>query len=209
MSIPSIASYAMPNLDNYETNKVSWCVEPSRAVLLVHDMQYYFLKFYESDSLLLRKLLERISCLLGWARQNGVPVYYSAQPKDQSVSERALLTDFWGAGLTTENEQLSEIHESVAPEHGEKVIRKWRYSAFKRSCLRDDMVRLGRDQLLIAGVYSHIGCLATCLDAFMMDIYPFFIGDAQADFSEADHWHAMGYVSKKCGMVISTKSVLA
>lgn len=47
MAIPRIASYPMPQVQDFPTNKVNWTIDPNRAVLLVHDLQQYFLDFYE------------------------------------------------------------------------------------------------------------------------------------------------------------------
>ncbi|EPX7039529.1 isochorismatase family protein, partial [Acinetobacter baumannii] len=47
MSIPKIASYSMPQAHEFTPNKTNWPLHTSRAVLLVHDMQQYFLDFYD------------------------------------------------------------------------------------------------------------------------------------------------------------------
>ncbi|RSR54738.1 2,3-dihydro-2,3-dihydroxybenzoate synthetase, partial [Acinetobacter baumannii] len=47
MSIPKIASYSMPQAHEFTPNKTNWLLHTSRAVLLVHDMQQYFLDFYD------------------------------------------------------------------------------------------------------------------------------------------------------------------
>lgn len=41
--IPSIQPYALPDSSSLPENVVSWRVDPSRALLLIHDMQNYFL----------------------------------------------------------------------------------------------------------------------------------------------------------------------
>ena len=43
MALPSIASYPMPSAADLPRNKVSWTPDPRRSVLLIHDMQCYFL----------------------------------------------------------------------------------------------------------------------------------------------------------------------
>ena len=49
---------------------------------------------------------------------------------------------------------------------------------------------------------------ATALEAFMQDVQPFFVLDAVADFSEAEHRMAVSYVSRRCGMSLTHGQVL-
>ena len=202
MAIPSLPSYPLPSADQFPASKVSWPVHPSRAVLLIHDMQDYFLAFYGADSPLATALTRKVRALRDWARQWNIPVVYTAQPAEQNPADRALLNDVWGPGLTAADPALQAVTATVAPEAGDTVLVKWRYSAFQRSSLESLMKQWGRDQLLICGIYAHIGCLTTALDAFMRDIQPFMVADAVADFSEADHQMALKYVASRCGRVI-------
>lgn len=209
MAIPSLTSYALPQAAALPVNRVQWQVEPARAVLLVHDMQEYFANFYGKNSKLMSQLQENIASLRHWAKANRIPIVYTAQPIEQSSSQRALLNDMWGPGLTTADPALSEIVTALAPEPDDLVLVKWRYSAFQRSSLQTFMQEEHRDQLLICGIYAHIGCMTTALEAFMLDIKPFMIADAVADFSEEDHLMALNYVSGRCGMVISLNDLVS
>ncbi len=207
MAIPSIRSYPMPAPDSFPANKVAWKLDPSRAALLIHDMQRYFLRFYETDSGLLQTLIGNIAALKRWAAAHGVPVFYTAQPHDQPASDRALLNDMWGPGLTKADPAQQAVVPEIAPADGDVVLTKWRYSAFQRSDLDTRMKTLKRDQLIIVGVYAHIGCMITAVEAFMKDIQPFMVGDAVADFSEEEHRMALKYVATRCGVVTSCQKI--
>lgn len=134
-------------------------------------------------------------------------MYYTAQPGDQSTEHRQLLTDFWGKGLVADPNMV-QIIPSLQPEEQDTVLTKWRYSAFKKSDFEQRIKDAGRDQLIICGVYAHIGCLLTAAEAFMLDMQAFLVGDALADFSLEEHEMALKYAAGRCAKVVDTAAVL-
>ncbi|BBG67477.1 isochorismatase [Serratia marcescens] len=207
MAIPKLNDYALPTADELPQNKVTWQVEPQRAALLIHDMQQYFLNFWGEDSALIKQVVENIANLRRYCKQQGIPVFYTAQPNQQSDEDRALLNDMWGPGLNKHPEQQA-VTAALAPDEDDTVLVKWRYSAFHRSPLREILQESGRDQLIICGVYAHIGCLTTAIDAFMRNIQPFMVADGLADFSRDEHLMALRYTAGRCGRVVTTASLL-
>lgn len=208
MAIPKIPPYSYDQVSHTPNNRAHWQVEASRAVLLVHDMQNYFLDFYDRTQSPITELVPNIRRLREACKRAGIPTVYTAQPGDQAPSERALLTDFWGPGLGNDP-QAQAIDSTLAPAPEDHQFTKWRYSAFQRTPLHQFMRDDGRDQLIVCGVYAHIGILATSLEAFMTDIQAFVVADAVADFSAADHRMALDYIAERCGCVTLLDGALA
>ncbi|ORJ47684.1 isochorismatase [Kluyvera intermedia] len=207
MAIPKLTGYALPSANDIPDNKVQWTFEPDRAALLIHDMQEYFLHFWGENCPMMEEVVANIAALRQFCKQHHIPVYYTAQPKDQSDDDRALLNDMWGPGLTRSPEQ-QQIVAALAPDEADTVLVKWRYSAFHRSPLEQMLKETGRNQLIITGVYAHIGCMTTATDAFMRDIKPFMVADALADFSREEHLMSLKYVAGRSGRVVMTEALL-
>jgi bifunctional isochorismate lyase/aryl carrier protein len=209
MSLPRIEPYTLPGSADLPAGRVGWRPDPARAALLVHDMQRYFLAPYAGEPV--PALTANIAALLAVCRARGVPVFYTAQPGRQDVRDRGLLTDFWGAGIGAVIEtdpRAEEVVDALAPRPGEPVLTKWRYSAFQRSTFAEQLAERGRDQLLVTGIYAHIGCQTTAVEAFMRDVRPFLVADGVADFSRARHDQALEYVAQRCGVVTTTAAVV-
>lgn len=207
MAIPKLESYALPTAAELPTNKVNWVFEPARAALLIHDMQEYFLNFWGEDSPLVQQVVANIAQLRHYCKSQGIPVFYTAQPNQQSDEDRALLNDMWGPGLNKHPDQ-QRVVAALAPDEHDQVLVKWRYSAFHRSPLESILNETGRDQLIICGVYAHIGCLTTATDAFMRNIKPFMVADALADFSREEHMMSLTYTAGRSGRVVMTETLL-
>ncbi|WP_223884599.1 isochorismatase family protein [Micromonospora craniellae] len=193
--LPRICPYFIPTGFDLHRARVGWKPDPARAVLLVHDMQNYFLApFGIADQALAARVVRNI----GMLRECGIPVVYTAQPGGQTPAERGLQQDFWGDGPPDDPRALA-IVDALTPAAGDLRLTKRRDSAFAGTVLAD---LLGdRDQLIITGVYAHAGVLATAQDAFMRDIQAFVVADAVADFSPAHHREALRRVSDRCGVV--------
>ncbi|NKI73136.1 isochorismatase [Dickeya sp. CFBP 2040] len=207
MAIPKLNAYPLPGIEQVPVNKVNWPVDASRAALLIHDMQNYFLNFWGENSPLTEQLIANVVRIRQACHQLGIPVFYTAQPNQQSDADRALLNDMWGPGLNRHPEQ-QQITAALTPDANDTVLVKWRYSAFQRSDLEQRLKTADRDQLIICGVYAHIGCLTTATDAFMRDIKPFMVADALADFSQEEHLMALRYTAGRCGRVLTSEQLL-
>ncbi|MFD3924173.1 isochorismatase family protein [Streptomyces sp. NPDC058595] len=204
VGIPVITPYAMPTADSLPANVAAWTPDPDRAALVVHDMQRFFLRPVPEP--LRSQLIDNAMLLRKRAAELGVPVAYSAQPGGMTQQERGLLRDFWGPGMLTAAEDREVVPE-LAPADGDWLLVKRRYSAFFRSDLLERMRAAGRDQLVLCGVYAHIGLLATAIDAYSHDIQVFLAADAVADFSAERHRVALDFVAQRCGMVVPSVEV--
>ncbi|MEV0616349.1 isochorismatase family protein [Nonomuraea sp. NPDC050404] len=204
MPIPPIKPYPMP----VETpaNRVDWRPDPRRAVLLIHDMQNYFLSAYTPDHSPLVELVTNVRALRERCSELDIPVVFSAQPGAQSTEQRGLLLDFWGDGIGADPHE-AEITGELAPAEGDVLLTKWRYSAYQRTGLAELMSDQGRDQIIICGIYAHIGVLMTAAEAFMRDTQAFVVADAVADFSRQHHDMALTYAADRCAVTTTTSRI--
>ncbi|QHY93663.1 putative isochorismatase [Streptomyces sp. S4.7] len=201
-----IDPYDLPTRDDLPANVVNWRLRPHRAVLLIHDMQNYFLSAFDGD--MRAQLVERVSALRKRCADQGVRIAYTAQPGRMTPQDRGLLRDFWGPGMTSSASDR-EITAELTPGADDWTFVKWRYSAFFRTELLARARAEGRDQLVVCGVYGHVGILATALDAYSNDLEVFLPGDAIGDFSAADHRRTLEYTARCCAEVTTADELLS
>ncbi|QLY33568.1 isochorismatase family protein [Nocardia huaxiensis] len=205
-ALPEIIDYPLPTNHELPPNVADWTVAPDRAVLLIHDMQQYFLRSLPEG--LRERLVTNIAELRKRCDELGIRIAYTQQPGAMSAADRGLLQAFWGPGMRGDGADR-EVIADLRPADGDWVFTKWRYSAFVRSDLLERMRHAGRDQLIVCGVYAHIGVLTTAVDAFSNDIQTFLVADAVADFSAEHHRIALDIAARKCAVVTTCAEVLA
>ena len=202
-----ILPYPLPTEHELPVSAANWQLAPARAALLIHDMQHYFLDFFTPGESPVAHIIDNTRRLLNVARRLQIPVFYSAQPGDMTEKQRGLLQSIWGPGMRASHEH-KQVIPPLAPQDGEHVLTKWRYSAFFNSPFLPTLRSLKRDQLIVCGVYAHIGCLCTAQEAYSNDIETFFIADAVADFSEEKHRLALDLAAETCSVVLSTRQAI-
>lgn len=208
MGLPRIAPYPMPDPAALPEPRIAWTIEPHRAALLVHDMQAHFLAAFDAEREPVPALVANVAALAAACRAAGVPVLYSAQPPGQTPEQRGLLQDVWGDGIPA-GTGAEAILDAVAPRPGEEVITKWRYSALVRTDLAARLRALGRDQLIVCGIYAHIGVIMTAAHAFMEDIRSVIAADAVADFSAEQHRAALAWAGSCTAGIAATADLIA
>ncbi|MEU9805646.1 isochorismatase family protein [Mycobacterium sp. NPDC050853] len=185
-----------------------WTLEASRAMLLVHDMQHYFVKAYKPNADPVETVLKNIKSLLDTAHAHDVPVLYSAQPGGMTAEQRGLFGRLYGPGMPDDDAERA-IVDPLAPTTTDTVLTKWKYSEFFRSDLLEIMHKAGRDQLIIVGVYAFSGITATSTDAVQNDIQAFIVSDAVADYTAALHNQALAWCAERTARIMTTRSALA
>jgi bifunctional isochorismate lyase/aryl carrier protein len=206
MGLPAIGSYLMPDASSLPRTYASWSIDPDRAALLIHDMQNHFVGPIPTGRSPVVELVDNIAALRELAGTLGVPVIFSAEPAAQQPSQRGLVADVWGPGIG-DDPAAAQIIEPLAPRPGEHLLANARHNAFLRSHLGRLLRSEGRDQLIVCGLYAHLGVLLTAADAFMNDIQPFVVADAVADFTAEEHAMALRWAARN-GVVCTTDALL-
>jgi len=178
------------------------------AVLLI-DMQNDFCDPDAPTTLYpsIRATYEPIKRLSDAAREHQVPVIYTqglvAADGSSAGLWRLKMKHHGLRGVQIEGGRGAAIIDELTPRPGDRVIRKWRPSAFFRTDLEVFLGVHRIDTLLICGT-SISGCVrATATDGFMRDIRCMIVREGVADRSEAIMEANLFDVDQKYGDVVT------
>lgn len=162
-------------------------INRNRSALLVIDMQKFFLDpaspSFTCGGLAVLPNLKRLIKTFRAARR---PVIYTRHVHHPDGLDAGIM-GWWWEGMCLEGSPESEVHEDLAPESGEKVILKHRYSAFYNTDLETILRCLKVEDLVIAGIMTNMCCESTARDAYFRDYRIFFPADGTGSVSEDMH----------------------
>lgn len=178
------SAQAMPSTRQHQTVATPIArIEPQRAALLVMDYQPAWIRTIPESDALLDRAVEAIDA----ARAAGVRVAYTRVAFTAADYAAVPPGNIIFTQLTSEPGALDDdspataMDDRVAPEPGDKVVRKTRVSAFARTDLDGWLRALDIDTLLLAGISTSGVVLSTVCDAADRDYRVIVLADACAD----------------------------
>jgi len=182
-------------------------IKPKKSVLLVIDMQKFFLNKKSHAYLPAGKIIiPRINSIIKEYRKQKLPIIftYHAYNKDENPG---IMNRWWGDVIRVNN-PLSKIDSTIDWKKTDITIQKKRYSAFIGTKLDQILKNKKIKQLIIVGVMTHLCCETTARHAFMKDYEVYFAIDATATDEEALHISSLKTLADGFAMPVTTKNIL-
>lgn len=157
---------------------------PAKSALLILDMQRYFLDAGSHAHIpSAEAILSRVDALRAAYVDAGLPIVWTRHlntPADAGSMSR------WWRDLISAKNPLSEIHPALDTSSG-LVIEKTQYDAFYQTNLGEYLRDQNVEQVVIAGVMTHLCCETTARSAFVQGFEVFFLIDGTATYNEEFH----------------------
>lgn len=160
--------------------------EPGSSVLLVIDMQNYFID--EGSHACIpsaRNIISNINALIELYSERGRPIVFTRhallEDEDPGVMEK-----WWKDTLREGTAEANLTPELTVPDNA-IIIRKTTYDAFHDTELMGRLKDQAIKTLVITGVMTHLCCETTARTAFVNDFSVIFVVDATATMNEELH----------------------
>lgn len=199
----------------YETSNPDFPIDAAKTALLVIDLQEGFValgaRMWTPENL---RIMPGVKKLLERCRALDVPVIFTEHAHDPSGRDKGLMWDvplnlpIKEGALRIGAEDVPTYHE-IAPEPGEKVIQKHRYSAFFDTDLHTYLRGCDVDTVIITGCMTNYCCGATARDAFFRDYKVIFGSDLNATDNQEVHEAELKTLRRGYARVIPLEEILA
>ena len=181
-------------------------IDPRRTALLVMDYQNGIIgRLADAEA-----LLARVAHAIAVVRQHGGQIGYVRVAFDDADFDSIPPTSQF-AGLVADSGRAmhadspaTAVHESVAPEPGDIMVRKTRVGAFSTTNLAAQLRAHQIDTLVLAGISTSGVVLSTVRDAADRDYRVFVLADASADPVPGVHEFLTEKIFPRQGRVITT-----
>jgi ureidoacrylate peracid hydrolase len=192
-------------------------VDPRQAALVVVDVQNDFCHPEGAagkrgrDLSQIPAMAEHLTHLLGEARRVGLPIIFIRTEHGPWTDSESWLgrnkTEVQQRVLTCEEGTWGCEFYAVAPQAGERVVVKHRYSAFRGTDLDLILRARGIRTVLICGVATNVCVETSAREAYMHDYEVVFLSDCSAAYSDLEHEATLRNMAQYFGVVASEEEV--
>lgn len=164
------------------------------TAILVIDLQ-------QEDSFPLPRLdsvIDNAAALIDGARSRNLPLFYTRHINDALGRDLAFGEPVDAQGRPTTyraGTPAIEIIDALAPQTGDTVIDKQRYSAFHGTRLAQSLKSRGIKRLVVIGVLTDVCVMSSLFDAYQHDFQLVLVADACTATTLAAHYSALFILS--------------
>jgi nicotinamidase-related amidase len=182
-------------------------IDPARTALLVMDYQNGLFDRIEGGDALLAGAQAAIAVVraaggtIGYVRVGFADGEAPSGTMGQRIGREAAATTFHADAPAT------QIHDAIAPRHGDIVVRKTRVGPFSTTDLDEQLRARGIDTLLLAGISTSGVLLSAVRDAHDRDYRLLVVEDLSADPEPDVHAFLMERIFPRMGEVVTAAEV--
>jgi biuret amidohydrolase len=166
-------------------------IDPARTAMIVVDMQNDFIAAGAAmETPAARAMVPKLIEALKICRSTGIRVIYTAHVHRRDGSDMGLFDDMHppiaNRAALVDGTPGVDIYPELAPQPGEHVIKKHRYSGFFGTDLDIILREWGVDTVIVSGTTTENCCHATARDAMFRNYRVVFLSDATATYDYPD-----------------------
>ena len=165
-------------------------IDPMKTAMIVVDMQNDFVApGAPMETPAARAMVPRLAEALGICRGRGIRVVYTAHVHRRDGCDMGLFAmhpPIASRAALVDHTPGVEIYPELAPQPGEHVVKKHRYSGFFGTDLDIILRGWGIDTVIISGTTTENCCHATARDAMFRNYRVVFLSDATATYDYPD-----------------------
>ncbi|MGE2832628.1 cysteine hydrolase family protein [Mycobacterium sp. SMC-4] len=194
---------------------------PGHAALVVVDVQNDFCSpqgslpaGYRFDLQFVDAMLPRLHKLIEAARHSRIPVIFVRTLHDPSNDSHAWLARLGDAadnartGVTCRTNTWGAEFFGVAPQAGDHIVTKHRFSAFVGTNLALTLRSLDVQSILFTGVATEVCVESSLRDGLFHDFYVTLVEDCAASYTKTAHDASVHVVGKHFGLVTTADELV-
>lgn len=194
-------------LTSIYSDKKPFKFNPVKAALLIVDMQLYFTDkkshaYIPSSEVIFKPILE----LKEKFHQLELPVILTRYGLSDEIKKNSIMIDWWD-GILKQSDPLADI-DPLVKDDWSITINKATYDSFYETNLEEILQKQQIEQIIIAGLVTHLCVESTARNAFIRNYHVFLPIDCIASYNEEIHLSSLKAAAHGFGIPTTSQELL-